>query len=290
MIKIFSDIVEFYAVYDTNKKKSIQPQFSNKIKNPCGVNIDNYETQSKDNILKSTKIHRENVYSKKNIILIHGWKQSSFNKLNNIMLDYINEKKYNLYYFTMRHHMDRKCDSQLFSGEYFISSNINRTVESINNTVSDLIRLIHYIRNNTNGEIILIGLSLGGLITNLVNTYEKDINKIISIFYPDNISYIVYNAPITTYIKDDLEINNITENMLYEAWKNLVPSNRKPLNNNILLLSGKYDQFISILDSNILWEKWNKPKRIVYNCGHSGIVLLKNKIKKDIINFIEGTS
>ena len=39
----------------------------------------------------------------------------------------------------------------------------------------------------------------------------------------------------------------------------------------ILLISGKYDEFITKEDSEGLWTSWEKPTRLVMPCGHSGM-------------------
>ena len=49
---------------------------------------------------------------------------------------------------------------------------------------------------------------------------------------------------------------------------------------NILLISAKHDQYVHMEDTSYLWESWEKPTRLVYNCGHSGIVLNRKELVK----------
>jgi pimeloyl-ACP methyl ester carboxylesterase len=304
--KIFWEAIDAYAVNDINKRKSKKAQFFfnpqiSSFEFPSLTTPLNIEVQCTSGIYEIGKIIFESAlgnveidYKKnlkkqtKSIIMIHGWKQDSFNRFDNILLEYFTRRNYNVYYFTLPFHMRRKSKTELFDGEYFISSNINRTVEAINQSIRELIILTRFIRSTTIDEIIVIGLSLGGMISNLLCTYENKIDRLISILYPNKLSYLIYNTPIAKYIKKDLEINGIYEKELSKLWGGIVPSERKPLTKEILLFSGTYDKFIPIFDPDELWESWDRPKRIILECGHSGIVILKNKIKSHIVNFIEG--
>jgi hypothetical protein len=121
----------------------------------------------------------------------------------------------------------------------------------------------------------LIGLSLGGFITNLTSALEKDIDILISTFYANSIAYSIWNTIPGIYIKKDFEQSNFTYEQLKQAWTIINAAHFKPVvqKENILLISGKYDLFVALEDTSQLWESWGRPKRILYDCGHSGIVL-----------------
>lgn len=53
-----------------------------------------------------------------------------------------------------------------------VSANVERTVEATRQAVADLRTLIKWIKENKNGPLILIGISLGGVITNLTSLVE----------------------------------------------------------------------------------------------------------------------
>ena len=55
----------------------------------------------------------------------------------------------------------------------------------------------------------------------------------------------------------------------------------------MLLMFALYDKYISLDDSDKLWEVWQKPSRILYPCGHSGIVFLRKKIAMETLRFIQ---
>ena len=79
-----------------------------------------------------------------NVILVHGWRMDSTNKLKNIFQQKMMDLGWNMYYFSMPYHFDREPESSLYSGEYMISANVERTVEASQQAVSDLRALIHW--------------------------------------------------------------------------------------------------------------------------------------------------
>jgi esterase/lipase len=170
-----------------------------------------------------------------------------------------------------------------------INANINRTIISFKQAISDLKILINYIKSFSNSEVFVAGLSLGGIVSNLITAFEKNIDGIISLFYPNSMAYLTYNHPIEMLILNELKNNNIDEKKLANYWNAITPSNYKPLvsREKFLFVSGKYDLIAPLADSDVLWKAWNIPNRIVLNCGHSGTVLLRKQVQKHVKIFLE---
>lgn len=224
-----------------------------------------------------------------NVILVHGWRAKALNRLEKVFLDSFIERKYNIYRYVLPFHMERSPDTSLYSGEYFISADVSRTLKSVQQSVSDIRVLISYIKGVEKGKVIIIGLSLGGIITNLLCEVEENIDVLISLFYANNLSFTIFETEAGKYIKRDFIKNNFSYSQLSRCWEVINPCLRKPILDldRILLISGKYDKYILNKDSDQLWEKWGRPARYKYSCGHSGIVLSKNRIKNDILKFID---
>lgn len=224
-----------------------------------------------------------------NVIIVHGWRMDDLSILKNIYLKPFSDLGLNMYYFSLPYHLEREPKESLYSGELMITADVNKSLLAIKQAITDIRALIKWIRNNRKGKIILIGVSLGGFITNLTSVVENDIDALIPTFYANNIAYSIWNTIPGKYIKKDFEQGGYTYEQLEKAWTIVNPSKYKPLvkKYNILLLSGIYDHFVVKKDTDLLWESWDKPKRILYPCGHAGIVLYKRKIAKDTMNFVE---
>ena len=75
-----------------------------------------------------------------------------------------------------------------------ISANIERTVVASRQAVADLRAFIQWIKSNKSGPVILIGVSLGGFITNLTATLESNIDVLVSVFYANRLSYSIWHT------------------------------------------------------------------------------------------------
>lgn len=225
-----------------------------------------------------------------NVIFVHGWRMNSFDRVKKIFHKRImNNLKWNMYYFPLPYHFGRKPNESLYSGEYMISADISRTVESTRQAIVDLRALIQWIKTNKKGPVILIGVSLGGFITNLAATLEPQIDALVSIFYSNRLSYSIWNTIPGKFIRADLEHHGVTYNDLIKYWQITEPNQAIPKikKDNILLISAQYDQYVHIEDANYLWESWGRPTRYIYNCGHAGLVLNRKKIATDTLSFLE---
>lgn len=222
-----------------------------------------------------------------NVIMIHGWRSEQLNRLESIFLESFINKGYNIYSYILPFHMER-CPSTSYSGEYFFSSNINRTLKSVQQSISDIRALIRHIKENEKGKVILMGLSLGGLVTNLVCEFEKDIDLLISLFYANNLAFTAFESIPGKFIKEDFCKHDFSVDLLNNCWEIINPSLRKPIIDldRVFLISGVYDKYVLGKDTDILWENWGEPKRSLLECGHSGVVLNKNQIRNETLEFI----
>lgn len=223
------------------------------------------------------------------VIFVHGWRMDDFKRIENIFLRPFQRLGYNMYFFTLPYHHERAPIHSLYNGELMISADIDRTLWAVKQAVTDLRALIQWIKKNRGGKIILIGTSLGGFIANLASVVEEQIDILVSIMYANSIAYSIWHTIPGKYIRQDLEQHGFTYNQLRKYWAITDPSLFQPklTKDNILLLSGKYDQYVLSEDTDRLWEAWNRPKRILYPCGHAGIVFFRKRIRNDVITFIK---
>lgn len=320
--RIISNIADSYGLYDLHKKFSKEDLFRYVKEEVAALNADFAEFYTKpalpvvsyENVITEKACEKgqlkfpsrvENGSSNKdaifhyskgagtenniNVIFIHGWRAEELNRLEKVFFESFVERGYNIYSYVLPFHMERAPEESLYSGEYFISADVSRTLKTVQQAVSDIRALISLVKAEKDGKIIVIGLSLGGVISNLLAEVEENIDVLISLFYANKLSFTVFKSEAGKYIKKDFEKNDFSYELLKESWKIINPSPRKPVLDldKILLVSGKYDKYVLKEDTDTLWENWGKPKRYVYDCGHSGIVLSKGKIRKAVLEFID---
>lgn len=322
MIKLASELIDNYALYQLHKEKSnmshfrlkgLQPKSieesglfykvpvvpeinfkKSKLLNNYEIGTYSYKSEIQDNGITNSIItgyYRKNFENKDsvNVILVHGWRMDSISRVDNIYQTSFMNLGYNIYHFIMPYHFERNSKDSSYNGELMITADIDRTLLSVQQAVSDLRALIRWLKANTKGKVVLIGVSLGGFLTNLTTTLEDEIDILISVFYANSLAHSVWHTIPGRYIKHDFVSNTFTFEQLQEYWKIITPSIFKPSISldKILLLSAVYDKYIDFNDSEELWINWDKPKRLVYKCGHAGIVLARNKIAKDSLEFIQ---
>ncbi|KSU86243.1 MULTISPECIES: alpha/beta hydrolase [Priestia] len=223
---LLSKLIDYYALYDLHKDRSKENQYHIDFDH-APTNIDRdvfFEVPSSLADIDLNITSKENGYSigefgfeslrpsgdhpndyvrgesflnevgnKPNVIFVHGWRMKGFDRVKKIFHDSImNNLGWNMYYYTLPYHLERQPEASLYSGEFMVSANINRTVESTRQAIVDLRALIQWMKNNKQGPVIIIGVSLGGFISNLVATLESEIDALVSIFYSNRLSYSLF--------------------------------------------------------------------------------------------------
>lgn len=321
MNKLLAYLIDSYALYDLHKKRSNKFHYYKGISTPPavsdlhtfytvpetpgiifefqsqneGYNIGKYKYESSirdndDSNRYSTGTCYVNANNRQQVsaILVHGWRMNSFSRIDNIYLKPFMDLGYDIYHFTLPHHFERTPAISLYNGELMVSANIDRTLLSVKQAISDLRALISFIKEIRNQKVILVGISLGGFITNLASVIEEKIDILISVMYANSIAFSVFKSIPGKYMKGDFETHGFTYEELKEYWAITEPSNFKPVvkKENILLISGRYDRYVLGQDTDLLWDAWDKPKRLLYPSGHAGIVLYRDRIAKDSMKFI----
>jgi hypothetical protein len=222
------------------------------------------------------------------VIVVHGWRSDSIDRVKNIFLDPLTKLGYHLYFVTLPHHMERSSAAD-YSGEYMVSADINRTIQTFRQAVTEIRALIHWLKKHRSGKVVLVGVSLGGLVVNLTSLVEEQIDLLIPIMYANRLSHAIWNTPVGKHIKKDLESHGFTESELQACWAILEPGNGKSQvsKENMLFILGLYDRYVEKQDADRLWEAWDQPKRLLYPCGHAGIVFKREQIAADVAQFIQ---
>jgi hypothetical protein len=252
---------------------------------PCNLSAND---EHKDNLAKGTYYTKEPCNELVHVILVHGWRSENIDRLKKGFLDPFMALGYNMYFVSLPYHMERSSGAD-YSGEYMISADVERTIHACRQAVAEIRALIHWLKKYRGGKVILVGFSLGGLMVNLTSTVEEQIDGLVAMMYANKLSHTVWNTRIGKYIQKDLESNGFNYHQLQAHWAILEPAQKpsKVPKENMLFILGTYDRYVEIEDANSLWEAWDRPKRLLYPCGHAGIIFNRKQMAVDVVQFIQ---
>jgi pimeloyl-ACP methyl ester carboxylesterase len=225
------------------------------------------------------KIKGEHIISnhKKNsraLIFLHGFYDRSF-ELYKIMMSrkLVNEIGYDLFLIELPHHMSRQVKSSPFSGAYFFSGDPVITIEAFRQSVSEATQLFNTIKNDYK-EVVLMGVSLGGLVTMYTTVVEDGLDKYIMIQAGANVNEYIGNLGLSEFFEENSKQNNIENDYDFaKMYKSLNYMKYRPMvdASKVVICGGKYDKIIPFWTVKKLEEKFRGAKTIFYDGGNFSI-------------------
>lgn len=222
------------------------------------------------------------------VVLVHGWRMEHLERVHKMFTHTFLQAGYDLYFPTIPYHFDRALAGS-YSGEHMVTADVDHSIRSIRQAVSELRALIRWLKRERGGKVVVVGVSMGGYFSNMMALTEEEADYVVSVMYGNSLTHAVWHTRMGKYIKRDMIQGGMTLPELERLWSVLEPTNWAPQvpKENILLLHGLYDVYIPPADSNALWEAWGRPERILYPCGHAGIVLYRRQMARDLMNWLQ---
>lgn len=189
---------------------------------------------------------------------------------------------------------DQRKPEELVRADYLVSSNIGRTIQSVRQSVMDIIRAADWLETQGIKRIGLMGTSVGSCVGFLSFVHEErfkvGVFNHVSSYFGD----VVWQGITTAHIRKSLE-EHLTREQVREAWMTISPSayirHLRDHDRKFLLMSAKYDLTFPYDLSQIVFEDCDrlgiKHDRIILPCGHytSGKTPFKFKVGYHIVNY-----
>ncbi|MDX1701044.1 MAG: hypothetical protein R3250_10520, partial [Melioribacteraceae bacterium] len=192
-------------------------------------------------------------------------------------------KGINVYLLMLPFHYDRKPSNSLFSGEYFWSGDIDRSVLAFKQSLYDLYALYKFIKSKSDLKLIISGFSMGGGIT-LTLACTVQLEGVFVINPVSNITSLVWNSKLFSPVKKDFESSGLNYNSVKSRFQEFEPLDREHLStplNNIAIGSSIYDQINDPENYELLINKWHMDNVLKYKAGHLNILRVP-KLSNDI--------
>lgn len=158
------------------------------------------------------------------VILLHGF-GSKPNKLNNYFdfIEFLRSNNFSSIFMHLPYHLSRTPENES-SGERLIYFDDKQTLEFFHQAVVDIRKVIHFSKSVLKfNDIILIGFSLGSMISAIVSAFEKNISKTVLILGGGNWHEVHWCSLLSHVLKGNClkqENDKIDKNKCKKIYQN----------------------------------------------------------------------
>jgi dienelactone hydrolase len=162
---------------------------------------------------------------------------------------------------TLPHHGRRSGADARFSGEHFAVPHVGRLAEAVREAIYEILVVRNWLRDESDGPVGLMGLSLGGYLTSLAVGLCDDFDFAVPMVPPACMGDLAWRVFRTTRHGPRSGAPAIGEAELRSGFRvhsPLAHSLRVP-KERILIVAGRGDRVVPPEHPTALWEHWEKP-------------------------------
>ncbi len=225
------------------------------------------------------------------LIYVHGWLEpGSWAEEATLFRKWARELDIDIVHVALPFHGSRKPRDALFSGEFFWTADLVRSMEGVRQAVCDTRSLMAWLREQGYSKVGITGISLGGAITMLLACLEPVPDFIIPIIAHLQLDEAVEQAPILWRMKQDLENWGIDAEQRRELFRRIGLSSYRPVltPKRQLWIQAREDVYIDAKLAEAQWEEWGKPYIHWIDGGHMTFPLHVDEMTRRIDSFLKG--
>ena len=219
------------------------------------------------------------------LIYVHGWLEpGSWAEEATLFRRWSRELDVDIVHVALPFHGTRKPRDALFSGEYFWTADIVRSMEGVRQAVCDTRALMAWLRDQGYDRIGVTGISLGGAITMLFACLEPMPDFIIPIIAHLELEAAVEFAPILWRMRKDLEDWGIDRQQRQDLFSRIGMSSFPPIMapERQLWIQAREDVYIDAAIAEEQWRQWGRPNILWIEGGHMTFALHLDEITQRI--------
>ncbi|HSP96535.1 MAG TPA: alpha/beta hydrolase family protein [Candidatus Dormibacteraeota bacterium] len=172
------------------------------------------------------------------------------------------------------YHGRRTPRASRFSGEFYWTADLVRSVEALRQTLLDARTLLHWLLAEDPRPVGVTGLSLGGALTASLTCLEERFAFSIPLIAHMDLSALVADAPVLAKMRRELrsfgwggsELRRFVASL---GWNELSP---KLPPEHVFLLAASDDRFFDPRIVKRMWAQWGKPAIRWYPTSHIGFL------------------
>jgi len=260
------------------------------------VMCDNYrrrhETEYERNLMASMRwLRPEGKQRKQCLIYVHGWLEpGSWAEESTLFRKWARDlPECDLAHVSLPFHGTRNPRSALFSGEYFWSADLVRTLEGVRQAVHDVRSAVAWLRAQGYEKVGVSGISLGGAITMLLGCVDPAPDYIVPIVAHLQLVDAVENAEILWRMKHDLESWGVDEAARHRIFERIGWSTVKPVMpaDKQLWIQAREDAYIDAELASRQHADWGEPPILWIEGGHMTFPLHVDEMTRRIAGFVK---
>jgi len=205
------------------------------------------------------------------MVYVHGWLEpGSWVEEATLFRIWGKALDVDLLHVSLPFHGRRNPWRALFSGEYFWTADLVRTVEGVRQAICDTRTAIMWLREQGYDEVGVAGISLGGALTMQLACLEPLPDYIVPIVGHLNLIDAVEQALILRRRRRDLTAWGVDEPQRRKLFQRLGMGLHKPLMTpeSQLWIQAREDGYIRAEIVRRQWEDWNRPNILWVDGGH----------------------
>ncbi|GIV64431.1 MAG: hypothetical protein KatS3mg045_1770 [Bellilinea sp.] len=220
------------------------------------------------------------------LILLHGYQMNTFAPLK-WFAETAARSGLDIYYLALPYHMQRAPRGS-WSGQYGLSADIERTIQSFRQGVMDLRAMVTWVHKVQQKPVAIGGLSLGAFTSLMAGVVDDRPFGLVSLLGGASLANIIFAGFSFRLIRKELQEAGVYPDDLEKWWYMLSPGNFKPAlpREAILLVGGEHDPIITPKNVRKLWQAWQKPRLVWYPCGHASVAFYARRIGERVADFL----
>ncbi|MEZ4225494.1 MAG: alpha/beta hydrolase family protein [Polyangiaceae bacterium] len=238
-------------------------------------------------------IRPEGAPRKTALIYVHGWLEpGSWAEEATLFRRWAKELDTDLVHVALPFHGPRKPRDALFSGEYFWTADLVRSMEGVRQATCDARALMAWLRGQGYERVGVTGISLGGAITMLFACLRPFPDFIVPIISHLELAAAVEYAPILWRMRRDLERWGIDREQRRDLFERIGMSRFAPLLSpeRQLWIQAREDVYIDAAVAESQWRDWGRPNILWIDGGHMTFPLHLDEITQRIGDFLAGVA
>ena len=213
--------------------------------------------------------------SRATLLLLHGWTRGDYWWEERSIIPWLcRDCGYTVVALVHPYHGARKPARARFSGEFFISADLVRTVEACRQAVIDARTALNWLLEEGNETVGITGISLGAFMTYLLLCADDRPAFAVPLLGHGDLLDGPGESSLTKHIYRGYRAQRLDPKTLSPKLRPLIARAMRPqlAPERILPINGLYDAIVTPEKSRQLFKAWEIPQVIWLPAGHFGII------------------